>query len=634
MADLNALIAQGAQFNLPNPVDQYSKLTQLQAAQQQMQQIQEDRAGFAKLRETLADQNLTPEQYELALIKSPDSRHQQMGVEMRMRRNRLAELDTALQKARGGGVEQAVAPIATLAEMPAAKTFDTSATMVQPVQKPYSEMSNKEKILYNEWTGRGRQPQPATAAYTVNGQQVPFNEYVNANIANSAGAGERAAMAAMPNALAARVAPAVAAEPVANAMLAQAPVANAMSAKQAQLADISKKLAVLTKPQFSDVAGVKDQIAYLREEQKRLSESPLAKIDPKDYDPDSFAAYMQTGDATKLRKVTDQRLAFDQAKFEWEKANPGKTIKEITQGGVTKYFAIDNRTGEGTPVTIAGGKILTGTDMASQRLAFDQAKFAWEKANPGFTIQQTEDGSIVGVNNRTLQAYPVTLNAGGPPSAAPFTGIGGAAPSAGAGRGAVGVTDGRMAPSAPVAAPAAAPTGVPLKGKTAGLTESQGNATAFGMRMKQAHDLLTGLEKSGATDTGITRGIIGGTLGLTPLIGDKLNDATGNIFNALPTVLGGLNEQQQQTVNARINFITALLRKESGAAIGPSEFATAEKLYFPKPGDPKSVIEQKQRARELAIQAMKIQAGPGAKNIGTAQGEGSTDESDPLGIRK
>jgi hypothetical protein len=183
-------------------------------------------------------------------------------------------------------------------------------------------------------------------------------------------------------------------------------------------------------------------------------------------------------------------------------------------------------------------------------------------------------------------------------------------------------------PTAPAVAPAAAPAGMPLKGKTSGLTESQGNATAFGMRMKESHDLLTGLEKSGATDTGIARGVIGGTLGLTPLIGDKLDDATGNIFNALPTVLGGLNEKQQQTVNARINFITAVLRKESGASISPGEFATAEKLYFPKPGDPKSVIEQKQKARETAIQAMKIQAGPGGKNIG------ATSESDPLGIRK
>lgn len=328
-----------------------------------------------------------------------------------------------------------------------------------------------------------------------------------------------------------------------------------------------------------------------------------------------------------------KRLTFDKAKFDWEKANPNKTLKEVVQNGVTKYFSVDDRSGVATPVTVAGGKILSGTDTATQRLAFDQAKFAWEKANPGFTIQQTEDGSIVGVNNRTLKAYPVTLNAGPPPSTAPFVGGGGGAgagaPAAAVGRGAVGVTDGRAVSGEPAGAPAT----VPLKGKSAGLTESQGNATAFGMRMKESHDLLTNLEKAGATDTGYARGVIGGTLGLTPLIGDKLNDATGNIFNALPAVLGGLNEQQQQTVNARINFITALLRKESGAAIGPSEFSTAEKLYFPQPGNPPSVIAQKQRARELAIQAMKIQAGPGAKNISAAQGEGATSESDPLGIR-
>jgi DNA-binding protein H-NS len=633
MADLNALIAQGAQFNLPNPVDQYSKVMQLQAAQQQMQvqrqqmqQIQEDRAGFAKLRETLAQQNLTPEQYEAALTQSPDPSHQKMGVEMRFRRSRLAELEKAM-----GGAEPVSAPSAMPAptEMPAAKTFDTSAAMVAPVQKPYSEMSNREKILYNEWTGRGRQSQPSTAVYTVDGQVAPFGDYVNANIANSAGAGERAAMAAMPNALAARVAPAVAAAPVANAMVAQAPVANAMSTKQAQLADISKKLAVLTKPQFSDVAGVKDQIAYLRDEQKRLSESPLAKIDPKDYDPDSFAAYMQTGDATKLRKITDQRLAFDQAKFEWEKANPGKTIKEINQGGVTKYFAINDRTNEATPVTIAGGKVLTGTDMASQRLAFDQAKFAWEKSNPGFTIQQTEDGSIVGVNNRTLQAYPVTLNAGGPPSAAPFTGIGGTAPSAGAGRGAVGVTDGRMAPIAPVAAPA----GMPLKGKSAGLTESQGNATAFGMRMKDSHAVLKELENKGVSNTGVVGGTTGAVVGLVPLIGDKLTSGVDNIYNVLPEVLGGYSPEQQQVLNGRINFISAVLRKESGASIQPSEFSMMEKLYFPRPGDLPPVIKQKQDARELAIKAMKVQAGPGAKSIENL-GVGTSSESDPLGIRK
>jgi hypothetical protein len=482
------------------------------------------------------------------------------------------------------------------------------APVAAPAVAPKAEAA-PEMFVTKDNTGRAR--------YVVNGVEVNPEEYQSAKanvVVNPIPSFGQQTRLIQPQGNA--LAPAAVTAPVANAMVAPSAAAPTTANLMSQITSGDRK--------YGEAKGWLAQRALLVEQFKELAKSPLAKIDPKDYTPDSFAAYMQTGDASKLLKAKDERLAFDQAKFEWEKSNPGKEIKEVTQGGVARYFAIDKRTGESTPVTIAGGKILTGTDMASQRLAFDQAKFAWEKANPGYTITQQEDGSVVGVNNRTLQSYPVILNAGPPPSPAPFTGVGGAAPSAGGGRGLVGVTDNRVMPGAPAVAPA----GVPLKGKTAGLTESQGNATAFGMRMKQSHDLLTNLEKSGTTDTGIARGVIGGTLGLTPLIGDKLDDATGNIFNALPTVLGGLNEKQQQTVNARINFITAVLRKESGASISPGEFATAEKLYFPKPGDPKSVIEQKQRARELAIQAMKIQAGPGGKNIG------ATDESDPLGYFK
>jgi hypothetical protein len=617
MADLNALIAQGAQFNLPNPVDQYSKVMQLQSAQQQMQmnrqqaqQIEEDRAGFAKLREKLADKNLTLEDAELALLGSPSKELQKMGLEMKFKRIRLADLD----KEMGVGVKPAAMP----AEVPA--PMDVPSAAAAPVAP------KREMFVTKDSSGRSR--------YLVDGNEVSPQDYqsMQAGVVTGAAPAARLNAFELPafeptNALAAQVAPAAAA-PVANAMLAQPAVANAMAAKQAQIAEINRKLDVLNSPRYSDLPGAKGRIDTLERQLKQLTESPVGKPDTKDFTVKSLAAYAASGDLNDLVPKTDERLAFDKTKFEWEKANPGKEIKEVTQNGVTNYFAFDKRSGVATPVTVAGGKILTGTDMASQRLAFDRAKFAWEKSNPGFTIQQAEDGSIVGVNNRTLQAYPVNLNAGPPPSTAPFTGggVSGGAPSvSGAGRGSVSVTDGQMPPVAPVS--------VPLKGKAAGLNESQGNATAFGMRMKQAHDLLTGLEKSGATDTGLVRGAIGGTLGLTPLIGDKLDDATGNIFNALPAVLGGLNEQQQQTVNARINFITALLRKESGAAIGPNEFSTAEKLYFPKPGDSASVIAQKQNARNLAIQAMKIQAGPGAKSI-ESLGVGTESESDPLGIRR
>jgi len=158
------------------------------------------------------------------------------------------------------------------------------------------------------------------------------------------------------------------------------------------------------------------------------------------------------------------------------------------------------------------------------------------------------------------------------------------------------------------------------------LTESQGNATAYGMRMAEANKILTDLEKKGVTNTGVLRSAIGGTVGLTPFIGDKLQEATNALINPLPTFLGGPSAQQQQVDQARRNFITAVLRKESGAAIGASEFANEEKKYFPQTGDTDAVIKQKQDARELAIKAMGIQAGPqGARNI--------APQGDPLGLR-
>jgi hypothetical protein len=344
----------------------------------------------------------------------------------------------------------------------------------------------------------------------------------------------------------------------------------------------------------------------------------------------------------KKSSETDSRLAFDREKFTWEKANPGKTIKEVTQGGVTKFFAINDRTGESTPVTIAGGKILTGTDMASQRLAFDQAKFSWEKANPGFTIQQTEDGSIVGVNNRTLQAYPVTLNAGTPPSPAPFTGVGGAAPSAGGGRGSVGVTDSRLTPTAPVVAPAGAPTaGMPLKGKTAGLTEAQSNAAMFGSSMAQAQNVLDEVERKGTNTSSVTTSLAQGIVKYVPLgIGDKLVQDVYSVAMQDPTKLFGPDVNQQRLGQAQLAFSIAYLRKTSGANFGASELVNTLNEFFPSIGEDSSVTKQKSESRKRAIAGMKISAGKeGAKFIEDYQKPNSgignkSSESDPLGIRK
>jgi hypothetical protein len=258
-------------------------------------------------------------------------------------------------------------------------------------------------------------------------------------------------------------------------------------------------------------------------------------------------------------------------------------------------------------------------NIANQRLAFDQAKFAWEKSNPGFTIQQAEDGSIVGVNNRTLQAYPVSLNATPPPAPAPF---GSRPPPGGAGkRGAV-ITEEQ---------PATQPLGQPLKGKGTALTESQGNATAFGMRMLESDNLLSNLEKQGTVSSGRIRGAVEGTLtSLIPYQGANLAEGAGSVMSAMPGFLGGPSSEQQQYDQAKRNFITAVLRKESGASIASSEFLNEEKKYFPQAGEDDKVIKQKQRARKLAIEAMKIQAGPGAKSIVATPSDAGVDTNNPL----
>jgi len=306
-----------------------------------------------------------------------------------------------------------------------------------------------------------------------------------------------------------------------------------------------------------------------------------------------------------------------------------KTARQDIGGQIVSIQ--DNPALPGYGMPIAGGSIAktpTFGEMASQgQLNLARQKFAWEQANPGFELKEAEDGSIVGVNKRTLQAFPVSIG-GAAPAVAPM-----AAPAASGMPGARVPAIPGMTSVLDQQAPATAPmAGTPLRGKGTALTESQGNATAYGMRMKEANAILEPLENAGKTNTGLIKGAVSGAVGLVPFIGDKLEDVSGSVFNALPRFLGGLSPEQQQVAQARINFITAILRKESGAAIGASEFATAEKNYFPKPGDDAATIAQKQAARKTAIKAMEIQAGPGAKQMGGAGVLPGATANNPLGL--
>ena len=292
--------------------------------------------------------------------------------------------------------------------------------------------------------------------------------------------------------------------------------------------------------------------------------------------------------------------------------------KPTTTAGPTGIVQIPGLGGPATVVPGTGGAFqmtpaqIESNKIARDRLAFEQGKFAWEKANPGFELKEAEDGSIVGVNKRTLQAFPVTVG-GAAPAAAPAMpggGVPGARlPAPGAG------------PAAPgMAPPAAGAPGVPLMGKGTALTESQGNATAFGLRAKEANSILEAMAKKGT--------LRGANIEATPFIGESLG-------KMLPSVLGGTSAAQQQVNQAKSNFITAVLRKESGATILDSEFDREDKKYFPQVNDSNAVIKQKDTARKLAIKAMEYQAGPGAKYIQKYQPSGGipgASASDPLGL--
>lgn len=67
-------------------------------------------------------------------------------------------------------------------------------------------------------------------------------------------------------------------------------------------------------------------------------------------------------------------------------------------------------------------------------------------------------------------------------------------------------------------------------------------------------------------------------------------------FSFTPNWAKSENEQMYQ--QAKDNFINAVLRRESGAAIGKEEYVSANRQYFPQRGDSEAVIKQKRANRK------------------------------------
>lgn len=117
-------------------------------------------------------------------------------------------------------------------------------------------------------------------------------------------------------------------------------------------------------------------------------------------------------------------------------------------------------------------------------------------------------------------------------------------------------------------------------------TDAQSNASLFAERAAQAHKQLSDLVSSGVDPTSYKIGI------------EK---------KILPNALQSSDTQQLEQIKR--NFVNAILRKESGAAISPSELSEADKQYFPQAGDSPDVLKQKEINRQTAIEGLNRAAG-------------------------
>ncbi len=65
-----------------------------------------------------------------------------------------------------------------------------------------------------------------------------------------------------------------------------------------------------------------------------------------------------------------------------------------------------------------------------------------------------------------------------------------------------------------------------------------------------------------------------------------------------------LDTNDQKVLQAQLQLLNSVLRPESGAVIGDTEFSTGERQYFPRPNDPQELLDQKAAARKTAIEGL------------------------------
>ncbi|KQZ25852.1 hypothetical protein ASD50_20735 [Mesorhizobium sp. Root552] len=288
---------------------------------------------------------------------------------------------------------------------------------------------------------------------------------------------------------------------------------------------------------------------------------------------------MQNADPLRQMQIKKLQREIDAPTKDWQKLDDNTLYSPST--GETKVVNKPASTGqfrfEGKSVE---AQALNGL-MDSGKLTPDQA----QQLAAGKTISNPADGSIMFMTPDGIFQQP------GPAPAAP--------------------QDAPAPPPAPSAPPQgtqpARPGMIPITGPKPEkpMNKEQTDAATFADRMTDALKDMDAVPEAGASVWG-------------QAITD--NDYVPDVAEGFLT-----SEPFKKFAQARRNFINAVLRRESGAIISPSEFADANKQYFPMPGDTPEVLDQKRKNRQTVLDGMIRAAGPAY--------QGATTENDPLGIR-
>jgi flagellum-specific peptidoglycan hydrolase FlgJ len=104
-----------------------------------------------------------------------------------------------------------------------------------------------------------------------------------------------------------------------------------------------------------------------------------------------------------------------------------------------------------------------------------------------------------------------------------------------------------------------------------------------------------------------------GALPVLDRLGDTLTSLKQDVTGRVP-LIGNYTKtpEYQQAEQAGMEFLQAILRKDTGAAITPAEEAEYGKVYLPKPGDSPQVLAQKKASRARAIIAIQNGLPPAA----------------------